>query len=159
MGVWTKQRCSMKAGVLMATPCPNSLHGKHTLSRRKGEGDGEIDVPHKFFKKNCPSSSAASVRCHSRGPFLGWLRACGASPSASTHTPIHQADFAGMSLRMQGVMYAPPLPPSVLTDTVCETSLGSSRSRSLFQKQRRAISGLTRVPTYTGKCARSRARD
>ena len=28
MGVWTKQRGSMKAVVLMATPCPKSLHGK-----------------------------------------------------------------------------------------------------------------------------------
>ena len=40
MGVWTKQRCSMKAGVLMATPCPNSLHGKHTLSAEGGRGCG-----------------------------------------------------------------------------------------------------------------------
>ena len=28
MGVWTKKRGSMKAVVLMATPCPKSLHGK-----------------------------------------------------------------------------------------------------------------------------------
>ena len=28
MGVWTKKRGSMKALVLMATPCPKSLHGK-----------------------------------------------------------------------------------------------------------------------------------
>ena len=32
MCVWTKKRGSMKAAVLMATPCPKSLHGK-----RKGE--------------------------------------------------------------------------------------------------------------------------
>ena len=25
---WTKKRGSMNAGVLMATPCPKSLHGK-----------------------------------------------------------------------------------------------------------------------------------
>ena len=110
-------------------------------------------------KSRCPALNFKKKQKPVLPLSLIWLRACGASPSASTHTPIHQADFAGMSLRMQGVMYAPPLPPSVLTDTVCETSLGSSRSRSLFQKQRRAISGLTRVPTYTGKCARSRARD
>ena len=28
MCVWTKKRGSMKAEVLMATPCPKSLHGK-----------------------------------------------------------------------------------------------------------------------------------
>ena len=28
MGVWTKKRGGMKAVVLMATPCPKSLHGK-----------------------------------------------------------------------------------------------------------------------------------
>ena len=28
MGVWTKKWSSMKAVVLMATPCPKSLHGK-----------------------------------------------------------------------------------------------------------------------------------
>ena len=28
MCVWTKKRDSMKAEVLMATPCPKSLHGK-----------------------------------------------------------------------------------------------------------------------------------
>ena len=28
MCVWTKKRGSMKAVVLMATPCPKSLHGK-----------------------------------------------------------------------------------------------------------------------------------
>ena len=28
MGVWTKKRGSMKAVVLMATPCPKSLHGE-----------------------------------------------------------------------------------------------------------------------------------
>ena len=28
MGVWTEKRGSMNAVVLMATPCPKSLHGK-----------------------------------------------------------------------------------------------------------------------------------
>ena len=28
MGVWTKKRGSMKTVVLIATPCPKSLHGK-----------------------------------------------------------------------------------------------------------------------------------
>ena len=49
MCVWTKKRGSMKAEVLMATPCPKSLHGK-----------GEKWIARNFFSPLFFSRSANS---------------------------------------------------------------------------------------------------
>ena len=47
MCVWTKKRGSMKAVVLMATPCPESLHGKAVDDVTDDDDDDDV------FYYNC----------------------------------------------------------------------------------------------------------
>ena len=48
MCVWTKKRGSMNAVVLMATPCPKSLHGKGEKWIARNILQGEFEMNENF---------------------------------------------------------------------------------------------------------------
>ena len=72
MCVWTKKRGSMKAVVLMATPCPKSLHGKG-LKWIGGEGQGGIGG---MFAPNRHSLGGRVSAQHFAGPGLATADDC-----------------------------------------------------------------------------------
>ena len=61
MCVWTKKRGSMNAVVLMATPCPKSLHGK-----------GEKWIARNMYHYHITSGEPVRIsRPRRRGPLIG----------------------------------------------------------------------------------------
>ena len=76
MCVWTKKRGSMKAVVLMATPCPKSLHGKgRSGSRNILQGLDSRQPMTAMTEKKSPGAVLPTVQSRrEKGGFYGKYR-------------------------------------------------------------------------------------
>ena len=84
MCVWTKKRGSMNAVVLMATPCPKSLHGKGEkwIARNILQGLDSVTVTSRLtdkktkkYKRECIWTFGGGSKIRSQGERLKYLGA------------------------------------------------------------------------------------